>query len=246
MTQSIQVAEFYGTPVRIIDHAGKKWLTAEEVGHCLGYAPDNARKGILKIYERNADEFTAADTGVVKLTTPGGLQDMRIFSVTGCNLLGFFSNTAKSKEFRLWAKQALAEKLEAARPAIIPRTGRPSTITRRIERLVLERFVKGQRGTKIADALGISQTTVNQLIHAKYQFAPGAGESECSPELVQAVAMRHLEAERERWLESQQRLAQRLRSTANNTALAAMLDQVGQHLQHTPDQVMLPLEGGVA
>ncbi len=101
-------AEFHGTSLSIIALGGQKWLTAEEVGRCLGYDPSNARKGVLKIYERHGEEFTEEDTGVVKLTTPSGKQASRIFSATGCIKLGFFSSTPRSSEFRTWASKVLA------------------------------------------------------------------------------------------------------------------------------------------
>lgn len=108
MAMQLTTAEFFGTPVSIIDHVGKHWLTAEEAGLCLGYNPANARQGILKAYERHQDEFTETDTCVVNLTTQGQGRASRIFSETGCNLLGFFTNTSNSKRFRLWAKEHLA------------------------------------------------------------------------------------------------------------------------------------------
>lgn len=101
-------AEFFGTPVSILDHEGRQWLAAEQAGLCLGYNPANARQGVLKIFERHQDEFTEEDTCVVKLTTQGQARDIRIFSATGCNLLGFFTNTARAKDFRVWAKQFLS------------------------------------------------------------------------------------------------------------------------------------------
>lgn len=110
MANALTTAEFFGTPVNIIDHAGKHWLTAEEAGLCLGYNPANARQGTLKIYERHQDEFTEADTFVVKLTTNplGGNPNSRIFSDTGCIKLGFFTNTPRAKDFRTWAARVLA------------------------------------------------------------------------------------------------------------------------------------------
>ncbi|WP_153159661.1 BRO family protein [Zoogloea sp. 1C4] len=103
-------AEFHGTPLSIIDRDGQKWLTSEEVGRCLGYAEANARKGISKLYNAHADEFTDADKGVAELATPGGKQSVTIFSSTGCIKLGFFANTPRAKEFRAWASEALAGK----------------------------------------------------------------------------------------------------------------------------------------
>lgn len=101
-------ADFHGLPISILDHAGQRWLTATEVGRCLGYNEANARQGILKLYRNNAAEFSEFDKGVVEMATPGGKQEVTIFSATGCILLGFFSNTARAKDFRAWAKTALA------------------------------------------------------------------------------------------------------------------------------------------
>ena len=106
--QQLMSAEFHGTPLSIIDHAGQKWLTAEQVGRCLGYADGNARAGIVNLYNRNSDEFSETDTCVIKLISQGQARDIRIFSATGCNLLGFFASTPRAKEFRVWAKAVLA------------------------------------------------------------------------------------------------------------------------------------------
>lgn len=106
-------AEFNGAAVRIIDREGSRWLTAEDIGNCLGYDASNARKGVIKIYERHADEFTTADTFVVKLTSnSAGNPNARIFSQSGCVLLSMFANTARAKEFRAWAKQVLAARAD--------------------------------------------------------------------------------------------------------------------------------------
>lgn len=128
MTHQLILADFHGLSLEIINHNGQKWLTAEQVGRALGYAQDNARHGILKLYTRNADEFTEVDTRVVKLTTPRGAQETRVFSVTGCNLLGFFSNTPRSKEFRAWAKQVLAGQAPVA-------ASTPTSVEMRLDRL---------------------------------------------------------------------------------------------------------------
>jgi hypothetical protein len=41
-------AEFFGTPVSIHDYNGRRWLTAEAAGLCLGYPPQTARQSIGK------------------------------------------------------------------------------------------------------------------------------------------------------------------------------------------------------
>ena len=243
-------AEFHGTPLSIIDRDGQKWLTSEEVGRCLGYAEANVSQGVRNLYNRHADEFSESDTCQIKTVWQGQKRELRVFSATGCIKLGFFANTARAKDFRTWAAKVLAGQSDRQ---IVPTSRHPlrggrAVVTRALEREVLERFVAGLRGADIARELRISQATVSLMIHGKQQFSPAAGVPECSPELIAAVAARHLEIEQARIVDAQQRLAQRLRNTANNQPLANTLDRVGQHLQQAPALALLPLEaeGGAA
>lgn len=103
-----QTAEFFGTSVTILDHANARWLTAEEVGRCLGYAESNASQGVRNLYNRHSDEFTDIDTCQIKLIWQGQNREIRVFSSTGCIKLGFFANTARAKDFRTWAAKVLA------------------------------------------------------------------------------------------------------------------------------------------
>lgn len=225
-----QLINFNGTPVSIFNHNGKKWLSAEQIGLCLGYADGNARLGIMKIHERHGDEFTEADTCVVKLTTQGQARDVRVFSETGCNKLGFFSNTSKSKEFRHWAAQVLVGQVPASVPAVPPKKNGRISITRAVERQVFELFVDGLPQKQIARQLAISTATVNLLLRAQYRFAYGAGEAECSFDLIAEVAGMQFEAEQQRLIEMQERIAQRFLANSNNQELADLLDHFGQQL----------------
>ncbi len=232
---ALATTEFFGTPVRIIDHAGQRWLTAEEAGLCLGYNPANARQGILKIYERHADEFTEADTFVVKLTTnpQGGNPNTRIFSGTGCIKLGFFTNTARAKDFRHWASQVLAGQpapavVPAATPPRPPMRMGPARITRAVENDVLTLFVQGMKQSEIARYLRISSSTVSRLLLAQHRFEPNAGDDMTTPELCQAVVDRLIAAERAR-------LTQKFCASATNADLARRLDADGCRLLGVPE-----------
>lgn len=101
------LAEFHGTTISIVTRDGQKWLTADQAGRALGYSVDLARISTIKLFNRHVDEFTEAETCVVKLTTQGQGRDTRIFSATGCIKLGFFANTRQSKKFRHWASEVL-------------------------------------------------------------------------------------------------------------------------------------------
>ncbi|HBU2362065.1 TPA: hypothetical protein MCT83_005587 [Klebsiella pneumoniae] len=87
-----------------MEMGGQVWLTATEVGEALEYADD---KAVQRIYSRHADEFTAQMTGVVKLTTPSGKQESRVFSLRGAHLVAMFARTPKAKEFRRWVLDIL-------------------------------------------------------------------------------------------------------------------------------------------
>lgn len=217
--------QFNGQPVQIIDHAGQKWLTAKEVGLCLGYNQSNANTGINNLYNRHADEFTETDTCSIKLMEQGQMRSTRIFSATGCQLLGFFANTDRAKQFRAWAKEALAA-AQAGRPAPAPvhrgRNGRVA-ITRAIELQVLTLFVDGLSQKEIARQVGISTSTVCQLLHARYRFTPDAGEDLTTPALLQAVVARHISEERAR-------LTKKYCASAANRGLEHYLDGAGQGL----------------
>lgn len=95
---------FHNTTFAHMEIGGQVWLTASEVGEALGYADD---KAIHRLYRKHADEFTSNMTGVVKVTTPGGMQDVRMFSLRGAHLMGMFSRTPVAKEFRRWVLDIL-------------------------------------------------------------------------------------------------------------------------------------------
>lgn len=95
---------FHITSFAYMEMGGHIWLTAAEVGQALEYADD---KAVQRIYSRHADEFTTQMTGVVKLTTPSGKQDSRVFSLRGAHLVAMFARTPKAKEFRRWVLDIL-------------------------------------------------------------------------------------------------------------------------------------------
>jgi hypothetical protein len=105
---------FHKTNFSYMEMGGQIWLTASEICNALEYADD---KSILRIYSRHADEFTDKMTGVVKLTTPRGMQEQRVFSLRGAHLIAMFSRTPVAKKFRCWVLNILD--LEVDRSPIV-------------------------------------------------------------------------------------------------------------------------------
>ena len=73
------------------------WITGEELGRHLGYS--EPRIAISKIYKRHSQFFKEqVDIGVTNLVTPGGIQEVRIFSERGALKIIRYSNTEKADE----------------------------------------------------------------------------------------------------------------------------------------------------
>jgi prophage antirepressor-like protein/biotin operon repressor len=96
-----RVEQFHAVAVTIYEIDGKDFLTAEDIGRCLGLAEPGI--AVNKIYRRNRGELDA-HICETKMVSQGDDQqrEVRLFTETGANLIGMFSRTAKSKDFRLW------------------------------------------------------------------------------------------------------------------------------------------------
>ncbi|EOT1178722.1 Bro-N domain-containing protein [Cronobacter sakazakii] len=90
---------FHGISLQPVPDLEGIWLTANQIGYALQYADD---KAVQRIYSRHADEFTNQMTGVVNLTTAGGQQQARVFSLRGAHLVAMFARTPVAKDFRRW------------------------------------------------------------------------------------------------------------------------------------------------
>lgn len=110
---------FHGITFDVVDQNGTPWLKSSQIAEALGYADE---KSITRIFARHADEFTGEMTGGVKLTTPGGEQEVRIFSPRGCYAIGMFARTKIASEFRKWVLDVLEGKTAVPQPSPAPRT----------------------------------------------------------------------------------------------------------------------------
>lgn len=96
----------------ITDIHGQPWLRGLQVASALGYK--NPAADIVNLYNRNADEFTNSMTQVIELPTAGGKQQVRVFSLRGCHLLGMFARTKVAKEFRRWVLDVLEKEVSGS------------------------------------------------------------------------------------------------------------------------------------
>lgn len=85
-------------------------VTAEQVSAAIGYADTSS---VHRLYRRYADEFTGQMSGVVKMDTPGGSQEARVFSLRGAHLMGMLAKTEQAKQFRRWVLDVIESKERA-------------------------------------------------------------------------------------------------------------------------------------
>lgn len=113
---------FQNTTLSVINQRNQTFLTASDLGKALEYA--DPVKAIVKIYDRNADEFTAEMTALVEMKTAGGIQKVRIFSLRGAHLIAMFARTKIAKEFRKWVLDVLDKEVRKT-TALLPNTITP-------------------------------------------------------------------------------------------------------------------------
>ena len=117
MNQPTSIAlTFHKTTFSVIEHTdGQIWLRGSQIATSLGMA--NAGQ-LSELYKRNIAEFTDSMTTLVNMPTPGGPQDIRIFSLRGAHLLGMLSRTDRAAEFRRWVLDVLERQAQPAAPEL--------------------------------------------------------------------------------------------------------------------------------
>ena len=165
---------FQSTTFEVVDQHGQPWLRASEIGAALGYADD---KAIQRIFGRHSDEFTNNMTGVVKLTTPSGAQESRIFSLRGAHLLAMFARTQIAKQFRKWVLDILERQPATATPYTVQPSDTLNEPQQIALRAMLESNVKCLPHAKQAGAMIKGWSKLKAHFGVPYRQIP-AGEFE--------------------------------------------------------------------
>ena len=107
---------FQTTTLSVINQQNQIWLSALDIGKALGYS--NGDIGVKNIYNRHQDEFTPCMTALIDMSTAGGIQKVRVFSLRGTHLIAMFSHTKVAKEFRKWVLDILDREAEPKQLAL--------------------------------------------------------------------------------------------------------------------------------
>lgn len=117
---------FKTTTLSVINKNNHTFLTAKDLGNALAYSDPVV--AISKIYDRNADEFTAEMTALIDMRTNGGMQKVRIFSLRGCHLIAMFARTKVAKEFRKWVLDILDREANQPKQLALPEPEKKFTL----------------------------------------------------------------------------------------------------------------------
>ena len=114
---------FQTTSLSVINQHNQTFISARDLGLALTYK--NPTSDIMRIYDRNADEFTAEMTALIEMPTAGGIQKVRIFSLRGAHLIAMFARTKVAKDFRKWVLDILDREVLQKTKAIQPLADEP-------------------------------------------------------------------------------------------------------------------------
>lgn len=109
METTAVVRKFNDVRLHLISSGEGDYLVpGEEIGKALGYS--EPRKQIGKLFERNKEILdTPKCSGVVSVTTPGGVQEVRCYTGRGVRALLMYSRQPKAREFQEWVLDLLDE-----------------------------------------------------------------------------------------------------------------------------------------
>lgn len=102
----IKSAKFGDVQADIYKSGDEPYMTAEQLGSCLGYS--DPIRNVNKLVSRNKYLEKQEFSRVVKLTTVDGKQrNVRVFNEDGIYEVTMLAKTARAQEFRAWVRKLL-------------------------------------------------------------------------------------------------------------------------------------------
>jgi hypothetical protein len=160
--------------VKTITREGQLWISSTELGAALDYAfPDQA---VTRIYNRNASEFTAAMTKMVKIATAGGKQAMRFFSLRGAHLIAMFARTPRAKDFRCWVLNVLDREVAALKEAAYADKELSYNTRLALQGICTEVYFMASWWRHFGEGIRLISPHAYNLIYERFLFAPGRAD----------------------------------------------------------------------
>lgn len=123
------VLYFDGAAISIIDRNGRAWITQTDLTKALYGIKDgegvvtsddtlrHATQSVNRLFNKNKDEFSAAETATLTMETDRGPSQVRIYSTRGCRLMGMLAKTPSGRLFRV----KILDTLEAVETQLLSR-----------------------------------------------------------------------------------------------------------------------------
>lgn len=160
--------------IKTICREGQIWISTSELRQALEYADE---KAVSRIFNSHADEFTATMTKVIKVTTAGGKQAVRFFSLRGAHLIAMFARTPVAKAFRVWILDVVdrefgIKRLQDAREIRLNEIQREE-----LESLCIEVDYLNNWWKKFGPAIEMLSPKLYEMVREQFLFA--AGRAKC-------------------------------------------------------------------
>lgn len=194
----IDIREFQGHELSVVDHDGQQWLTGEQIGEALEYR--KPRKSINEIYRRHAAELSDYSVDLKVRSTDGKAYETRVYNREGVMVITMLSHQPRAREFRRWAVRILkayeAGDLTAATEAQRPTQPVPTDELLDLYRIKAEYYEQMATGRKPSRAAPVPLTegekqTIRQLTQEgmdRGEIARRMGRSKSSVYIVQREA----------------------------------------------------------
>lgn len=96
----------------IVPRDGQSWFRSGQIAPPLGLSERQVRK----LQSRHAGKFTSRETTLMILPTPGGMQEVRVFSMRGLMKLAIYARTDQSIHFHDWLLNVADGKIRQSAP----------------------------------------------------------------------------------------------------------------------------------
>ena len=170
---------FENQTLETLEVGGRIYMLPIQIGRAAGLKDVEQ---VQQIYRRNQDEFDETMTRLVKIPSPSGAKETRVYSLRGAHMIGMKAQTEPAKRFRKWVldvlefghAEVIAElrvQLRSVQHLLLSKKGRWYEIKHYHE--------MGYKAEKISRLLGKSLAVIEEQIHEMVRIGlilPIAGE----------------------------------------------------------------------
>lgn len=96
----------------VVQRGGTIWFRSGQIVPALGLT----ERSIRKVFDRHREQFGPDDTVLLPLPTSGGMQEVRVFSLSGVMMLAMYARTEQAMHFHRWLLDVATGKKRLSAP----------------------------------------------------------------------------------------------------------------------------------